>query len=247
MILKGKTAIITGASRGIGRAISLTLAAQGANVALIYAGNETAAAEACEAARSLGVHAQAYCCDVSDFAAVKNTVTEIFTAFGGVEILVNNAGVTRDGLLMMMKEQDFDRVLDINLKGAFNMIRHVAPHFVKKRTGRIVNITSIAGLTGNAGQVNYSAAKAGMIGLTKSVARELASRGITCNAIAPGLIQTDMTDAMPEQARGAFLNEIPLKRMGTAEEVASLTAYLCGPHAGYITGEVIRIDGGLAM
>lgn len=247
MILVGKTAIITGASRGIGRAIALTLAAQGANVALIYAGNEAAAAEVCEAARNLGVHAQAYCCDVSDFAAVKNTVTEIFTAFGGADILVNNAGVTRDGLLMMMKEADFDRVMDINLKGAFNLIRHVAPHFVKKRTGRIVNITSIAGLTGNAGQVNYSAAKAGMIGLTKSVARELASRGITCNAIAPGLIQTDMTIAMPEQAREAFLNEIPLKRMGTAEEVASLAAYLCGPHAGYITGEVIRIDGGLAM
>ncbi len=246
-MLNGKTAIITGASRGIGRAIALSMAGQGANVALIYAGNVEAAAQTCDCARGLGVRAEMYCCDVSDFAAAKDTVAEILATFGGADILVNNAGVTRDCLLLMMKEADFDRVLDVNLKGAFNMIRHVAPHFIKKRSGRIINISSIAGITGNAGQVNYAAAKAGMIGMTKSVARELASRGITCNAIAPGLIRTDMTDAMPEQAREAFLQEIPLKRMGEADDVAALAAFLAGPCAGYVTGEVIRVDGGLAM
>ena len=246
-MLNGKTAIITGASRGIGRAISLAMAGQGANVALIYAGNVEAAAQTCDCVRGFGVRAEMYCCDVSDFAAAKDTVAQILATFGGVDILVNNAGVTRDCLLLMMKEADFDRVLDVNLKGSFNMIRHVAPHFIKKRSGRIINISSIAGITGNAGQVNYAAAKAGMIGMTKSVARELASRGITCNAIAPGLIRTDMTDVIPEQAREAFLQEIPLKRIGEADDVAALAAFLAGPGAGYITGEVIRVDGGLAM
>lgn len=246
-MLEGKTAIVTGASRGIGRAIALALAAQGASIALVYAGNEAAAAEALALIRSEGARAEAYRCDVSDFAASKAAVEQILRDFSGADILVNNAGITRDGLLLTTKEADFDAVVDTSLKGAFNMLKHTAPHFIKKRGGRIINISSIAGLVGNAGQTNYSAAKAGLIGLTKAAAKELAPRGITCNAIAPGLIQTDMTDAMPEGAHAAFLAAIPLKRIGQAQEVAALAAFLCGPGAGYITGEVIRVDGGLAM
>lgn len=246
-MLEGKTAIVTGASRGIGRTIALELAALGANVAAIYAGNTRAAEETLALIRKTGVKAEAYPCDVSDFAASKVVVEQILADFGGADILVNNAGITRDALLLTMKEADFDSVVDTSLKGAFNMLRHVAPHFIRKRGGRIVNISSVAGLMGNAGQVNYAAAKAGMIGLTKAAAKELASRGITCNAIAPGLIQTDMTDAMPDGARAALLDAVPLKRAGTAEDVAKLTAFLCGPGASYITGEVIRVDGGLAM
>lgn len=246
-MLKGKTAIVTGASRGIGRAIASALAAQGANVALIYAGNETAAHGTLALLRGQDVKAEAYRCDVVDFSAAKAAVEQILTAFGSVDILVNNAGITRDALLLSMREADFDAVVDVSLKGAYNMLKHIAPHFIKKRCGRIVNISSVAGLRGNAGQVNYSAAKAGMIGLTKAAARELAPRGITCNAIAPGFIQTDMTDAMNGDARAALLSAVPLKRAGTAQEVAALAVFLCSPSAGYITGEVIRVDGGLAM
>ena len=246
-MLKGKTAIITGASRGIGKQIALALAAEGVNVALVYAGNEAAAQLALEELRALNVKAEAFRCDVADFCAAKAVTEAILCAFGEAHILVNNAGVTRDALLLSMKEEDFDAVVDTSLKGAYNMLKHITPHFVKKRGGRIVNISSVAGLMGNAGQVNYSAAKAGIIGLTKAAAKELAPRGITCNAIAPGLIQTDMTDAMPESARAALLNAVPLKRAGTAAEVAALAVFLCGDCASYITGEVIRIDGGLAM
>lgn len=246
-MLKGKTAIVTGASRGIGRAIALAMAAQGANIALVYAGNEPAAEEALSLIRAQGVRAQAYRCDVADFSATKDTVAQTLNDFGGADILVNNAGITRDALLLTMKETDFDAVVDTSLKGAFNMLRHVAPHFIKRRAGRVLNLSSVSGLMGNAGQANYSAAKAGIIGLTKAAAKELAPRGITCNAIAPGLIQTDMTAAMPETARAALLGAIPLRRAGTAEEVAALAVFLCGPLAGYITGEVIRVDGGLAM
>lgn len=246
-MLKGKTAVVTGASRGIGKAIALALAAQGANIALIYAGNEAAARETLEELRAFAVKAQAFRCDVSDYCAAKDAIGNIVAAFGGADILVNNAGVTRDALLLTMKESDFDAVVDTSLKGAYNMLKHIVPHFIKKRFGRIVNISSVAGLMGNAGQVNYAAAKAGLIGLTKAAAKELAPRGITCNAIAPGLICTDMTDAMQADAREALLSAVPLKRAGTADEVAALAAFLCGPHAGYITGEVIRVDGGLAM
>lgn len=246
-MLNGKIAIVTGASRGIGKAIAIELAAEGADIALIYAGNEAAAAEACGQIRALGVRAEAFRCDVSDFSATKETVKKVLAEFGGVDILVNNAGITRDGLLFTMQESDYDAVLGTNLKGTYNMIKHTAPHFIKKRSGRIINISSIAGLIGNAGQANYAAAKAGMIGLTKSVAKELASRGITCNAIAPGFIQTDMTDALPEKTQQALLDAIPMKRMGAAQEVAALAAFLAGPHAAYITGEVLRVDGGLAM
>jgi len=246
-MLKGKTALVTGASRGIGRAIALELARQGADIALLYAGNTEAAASAAEEVRSLGARAEVFQCDVSDHDAVKTAVSAALAAFGGLDILVNNAGITRDGLLLTMKEADYDAVLDTNLKGAYNTIRHVAPHFVKRRGGRIINISSVAGLIGNAGQANYAAAKAGLIGLTKSAARELASRGITVNAVAPGFIATDMTEKLPDAAKGALLSAIPLKRMGTAQEVASLVAFLAGPGAAYITGTVVRVDGGLAM
>ena len=246
-MLKGKTALVTGASRGIGRAIALSLAKEGAQVALVYAGNTAAAEEAVEQVRALGAKAESFRCDVADHAATKDMIAEVLAAFGSIDILVNNAGITRDGLLLTMKEADYDAVLDTNLKGAYNTIKHVVPHFIKKRSGRIINISSVAGLMGNAGQANYSAAKAGLIGLTKSVAKELAARNITCNAVAPGFIETDMTEQLSERVQQALLDAIPLKRMGTAGDVAGLVAFLCGPASAYITGEVIRVDGGLAM
>ena len=242
-MLHKKVALITGASRGIGRAIALKLASLGADVAAIYAGNAQGAEEACAAARESGVRAESFKCDVSDFLCVKETVEAVKNGFGTVDILVNNAGITRDGLVMAMKEDAFDSVLGINLKGAFNMIRHCAPIFVKKRAGKIINISSVAGIIGNAGQANYSASKAGLIGLTKSVAHELAPRNVCCNSIAPGFIETDMTKGL--DPHGPLMSSIPLGRAGLPEEVAELAAFLCG--ADYITGETIRIDGGLAM
>lgn len=242
-MLNGKVALITGASRGIGRATALKLASQGADIAVIYAGNAEKAAEVCEEARKLGVKADAYKCDVSDFAAAKETVESVKKDFGTIDILVNNAGITQDGLLMMMKEEAFDNVIDINLKGSFNMIRHCSPIFLKKKAGKIINISSVAGVMGNAGQANYSASKAGLIGLTKSVAKELASRNICCNAVAPGFIKTDMTENLVNEEK--LMAAIPLGRVGLPDEIAELVAYLCG--ADYITGQVICIDGGLAV
>ena len=242
-MLSGKTALITGASRGIGRAIALKLASAGVNTAIIYAGNAGKAEEVCKTARESGARAEAFQCDVSDFEASKRTVEAVRQTFGTIDILVNNAGITKDGLIASMKENAFDSVLDVNLKGAYNMIRHCAGIFIRKRGGTIINISSIAGIIGNAGQSNYSAAKAGLIGLTKAVARELAPRNIRCNAIAPGFITTDMTADI--DAKNPLLAAIPLKRAGQPEEVAELAVFLCG--AEYITGEVIRIDGGLAM
>lgn len=244
-MLKGKTALVTGGSRGIGGAIALNMAKNGADVAIVYAGNEAAARETCELLREQGIKAEMYRCDVSDFEKTKELVQAVIEEFGGVDILVNNAGIVRDGLLLSMKESDFDSVIDTNLKGAFNMIRHTYGHFMKKRGGRIINISSVAGITGNAGQANYASAKAGIIGLTKSVARELASRGVTCNAIAPGFIQTDMTGALADKVKEYALQAIPMKKMGSPEDVADLAVFLAG--AGYITGEVIRVDGGLCM
>ena len=242
MQLNNKIAIVTGASRGIGRAISLKLASCGADIAAIYAGNDEKAMALCEEIRAMGVRAEAFKCDVSDFAAAKETVEAVKKDFGTVDILVNNAGITRDGLIMAMKEEAFDEVLDVNLKGAFNMVRHCTAIFVRNRSGKIINISSIAGIIGNAGQANYSASKAGLIGLTKATARELASRYVCCNAIAPGFITTDMTADIKED--NPLLASIPLGRAGMPEEVADLVAFLCT--ADYITGEVIRIDGGLA-
>lgn len=246
-MLKDQIAVVTGGSRGIGRAVCLALAKQGANVAVVYAGNAQAARETVEACQALGVQAEAFQCDVKDFAVVKETVAQIKARFGTVNILVNNAGITRDGLIASMKEADFDAVIDTNLKGAFNFIRHCTPIFIRNRGGRIINVSSISGLIGNAGQANYSASKAGIIGLTKAAARELAARNITCNAVAPGFIATDMTQALVEKNQEAINASIPLGRVGQPEDVAQTVAFLAGPAAGYITGEVIRVDGGMAM
>lgn len=242
-MLKGKVAVITGGSRGIGAAIAYKLASLGADIAVIYAGNSQAAQRVCDkCTNEYGVKAKAYCCDVSSFETVKQTVADIKADFGTAHILVNNAGITRDGLTAMMKEEDFDAVMNTNLKGAFNMIRHMTGLFLRNREGCIINITSVAGLMGNAGQSNYSASKAGLVGLTKSVAKELAPRGIRCNAIAPGFIKTDMTEM---QADNPLLNMIPLGKMGDAQDVADAAAYLAT--AKYVTGEVLRVDGGIAM
>lgn len=242
-MLNGKVALVTGASRGIGAAIAEKLASLGANVAVIYAGNEQAANAVCEKCiGQYGVQAKAYRCNVASFDEVKSTVAAVKADFGTVHILVNNAGITRDGLTAMMKEEDFDSVIDTNLKGAFNMIRHCTGLFLRNREGCIVNISSVAGIMGNVGQSNYSASKAGLIGLTKSVAKELAPRGIRCNAIAPGFIKTDMTG---EQTDNPLLSMIPLGRMGEPSHIADAVAYLVG--AEYVTGEVLRVDGGIAM
>ena len=242
-MLNGKVAIVTGGSRGIGAAVAKKLASQGAGIAVVYAGNAAAAQDICRVCQEqYGVKAMDYCCDVADFAAAKEVVAQIKTDFGTVDILVNNAGITKDGLMAMMKESDFDDVISVNLKGAFNMIRHCIPIFIRKRAGRIINMSSVTGIMGNAGQANYAASKAGLIGLTKSVARELAPRGITCNAVAPGFIDTDMTAALHDSPLAA---SIPLGRMGTPEEVAETVAFLA--QSAYITGEVIRVDGGICM
>lgn len=244
-MLKGHTAIITGGSRGIGAAVTRKLASLGADVAVVYAGNAKLAQEVCaQCTESYGVRALAYQCDVADFGQVKETVNRIKADLDHVGILVNNAGITRDGLLAMMKEEDFEAVLDTNLKGTFNMIRHTCGLMIRGRYGRIVNISSVSGLMGNAGQCNYASSKAAIVGLTKSVARELASKGITCNAVAPGYIATDMTKDLLE-ANQQVLDLIPLKRPGTPEDVANAVAFLVC--ADYITGEVLRVDGGVAM
>ena len=247
MNFTGKTAVVTGGSRGLGRAVCLELAAGGANVVLCYAGNENAANETAAACEALGAKVLAVRCDVADSAQVKALMDEALKVFGRIDILVNNAGITRDGLLMMMKETDFDDVINTNLKGAFLCMKAVARTMMKQRYGRIVNLSSVVGLRGNAGQVNYAASKAGVIGMTKSLAKELASRGVTVNAVAPGFMETDMTAAMPEAAKTATLAAIPMGRMGAAEDVAKAVAFLASEEAGYITGQVVAVDGGMAM
>lgn len=241
-MLSGKTALITGGSRGIGAAIARKFASMGANIAIIYAGNQEAAQNVCGLCEGFGVKAAAYQCNVADYEEVKTTVAAVRKDFGSIEILVNSAGITKDGLIPMMSEAAFDAVLDTNLKGTFNMIRHVSGVMLRAKQGVIINLASVSGLMGNAGQCNYAASKAGVIGLTKSVARELAGKGIRCNAIAPGFIRTDMTMS---QADNPMLAMIPLGRMGEAEEVAEAAAYLAT--ANYVTGEVLRVDGGIAM
>ena len=241
-MLKGNVALVTGGSRGIGAAVAKKLASLGADVAVVYAGNAAAAEAVCAECEAYGVKARAYQCNVADFAAAKQTVNQVKADFGTVNILVNNAGITKDGLIATMKEQDFDDVLSVNLKGALNMIRQTYGIFLRNRGGSIINIASVRGMMGNAGQANYAASKAGIIGLTKSVARELAPRNVTCNAVAPGFIATDMTKDLQDSPLAA---SIPLGRMGKPEDVADAVAYLaCAP---YVTGEVIRVDGGIAM
>ena len=246
-MLAGQTAVVTGASRGIGYAIACAMAECGANVAIVdYCPEEVSGKAAQELADKTGANlVRAYRCDVSSYEETEAVVKQIVSDFGRIDILVNNAGITMDGLLAQMKEEAFTRVLNINLGGAFNMTRHVIRQMMRQKYGRIVNMASIAGLTGNAGQVNYASSKAGLVGLTKSVAKELASRGITANAIAPGFVETDMTKDIPEDA--PLRRQIPLGRMAKPEEIAALAVFLCSPAASYITGEVIRIDGGLAM
>ena len=247
MNFAGKTAVVTGGSRGLGRAVCLELAKGGANVVLCYAGNAAAAAETVSACEALGAKALAVRCDGADSTQVKVLMDAAVEAFGRIDILVNNAGITRDGLLMMMKEEDFDAVINANLKGAFLCMKAASRLMMKQRWGRIVNLSSVVGLRGNAGQVNYAASKAGVIGMTKSLAKELATRGVTVNAVAPGFIDTDMTAAMPQAAREATLASIPMGRMGAPEDVAKAVAFLASDEAAYVTGQVLAVDGGMAM
>lgn len=242
-----KTALVTGAGRGIGKAIAIALAKEGMNVVVNYNGSADKAEETAAAIRELGVKAKTVKCNVADFDECKKMIDEVIAEFGRIDVLVNNAGITRDGLLMKMSEDDFDSVININLKGAFNMTKHISKYLLKQKSGKIINISSVSGILGNAGQANYSASKAGIIGLTKSTARELASRGITCNAIAPGFVETDMTSAMNEQVIEKSIEMIPLKRIGKAEEIAYMAAFLASEKADYITGQVFAVDGGMTI
>ena len=247
MLLDGKTALVTGASRGIGRAIAIRLASEGAAVAINYAGNVKAAEEVKAVIEAAGGRAMLVQADVADSTAVDAMIKAVIEAFGQIDILVNNAGITRDGLLMRMKEEDWDAVINTNLKGIFHCTKAVSKLMMKKRSGRIVNMASVVGLIGNAGQSNYAAAKAGVIGFSKSMARELASRGITVNMVAPGFIDTDMTAVLPDKVREAMVADIPLGKIGTPENVADAVVFLVSDQASYITGQTINVDGGMVM
>ena len=244
-MLENKVALVTGAGRGIGRAIALDLAKNGADIAVIYSSSEEHAQSVSAEIRAMGRRAELYRCNVADFAEAKFTATAVKNDFGRLDILVNNAGITRDGLVMTMSEDNFDAVLDTNLKGAFNMIRHSCGYMMRQRSGRIINISSISGLMGNPGQSNYSSAKAGLIGLTKTTAKELSSRGITCNAVAPGFVESDMTAKLSPETLDAAKASVPLGRLGAPEDIAALVTFLSSDLSSYITGEVIKVDGGL--
>jgi 3-oxoacyl-[acyl-carrier protein] reductase len=246
-MLQGKVALVTGASRGIGRAIALELARQGAKVAVNYAGSEAKANEVVEEIKNMGGEAFAIQADVSNAEAVDQMVKAVLERFERIDILVNNAGITRDNLLMRMKEEEWDDVININLKGVFNCTKAVTRPMMKQRYGRIVNIASIVGVSGNPGQANYVAAKAGVIGLTKTAARELASRNITVNAVAPGFITTDMTDRLSEELKAEMLKQIPLARFGEPEDIAKVVSFLVSDAASYVTGQTLHVDGGMVM
>ena len=246
-ILQGKVALVTGGGRGIGRAICLELGRNGAIVLVNYNGSEAKANEVVEQIQSAGGEAYAYKCNVADYSECEELVKTILEKHSKVDILVNNAGITRDNLIMRMSEADYDAVLDTNLKGAFNTIKHLSKNFLKLRAGKIINISSVSGVIGNAGQANYSASKAGLIGLTKSVARELSSRNICVNAIAPGFVATEMTEALSDETMEKAKQTIPLGRVGQADDIANAVAFLASDKANYITGQVLCVDGGMAM
>lgn len=246
-MLTGKVALVTGASRGIGREIAITLAEYGAAVIVNYNGSRERAEEVVEVITAAGGRAEAVQCSVADSGACGQMIQDALAKYGHIDILVNNAGITKDNLVMKISEEDLEAVLDTNLKGTFYMIKHLYRAFLKQRGGRIINMASVSGLLGNPGQANYSASKAGVIGLTKSVARELASRNVTVNAVAPGFIDTDMTQAMTDSAKDAVLGQIPLKRVGTPRDIAETVAFLASDKASYITGQVISVDGGMCM
>lgn len=246
-MLTGKVALVTGASRGIGREIALTLGKNNAFVIVNYNGSKAKADEVVEEIKAAGSDAISYQCNVSDFAECQTMIDTLIKEYKHIDILVNNAGITRDGLLMKMSEEDYDAVLDTNLKGTFNTIRHMSRYFLKQKSGKIVNISSVSGVIGNAGQANYSASKAGVIGLTKATARELASRGITVNAVAPGFVETEMTDVLSDSVKEGLLAQIPLKRVGQTKDIANAVLFLASEASDYITGQVLSVDGGMAI
>lgn len=246
-MLQGKVALVTGASRGIGKAIALKLAESGADVLVNYAGNEAAANEVVERIERMGRQAMAFRADVGKILQAEKMIKEVLDKFERIDIMVNNAGITRDNLLMRMKEEEFDQVIETNLKGVFNCMKAVTRPMMKQRSGRIINISSVVGVLGNAGQINYVAAKAGVVGMTKSAARELASRGITVNAVAPGFIETEMTDKLPEDMRNQLKKDIPLGRIGTPEEIAEVVQFLASDASRYMTGQTLHVDGGMVM
>lgn len=246
-MIEQKVAVVTGASRGIGRAIALELAASGAFVVINYNGSKERAEEVKAEIEKNGGSAAIYQCNVSEYDKCEEFLKDVVKEYGRIDILVNNAGITRDGLLMKMSEEDFDQVINVNLKGAFNTIRFASRQMLKQRSGRIINMSSVVGISGNAGQANYASSKAGVIGLTKAAARELASRGITVNAIAPGFIETEMTDVLSDAVKEASIAQIPLGKFGRPEDIAKTAAFLASDAAGYITGQVIQVDGGMAI